>query len=320
MIFSMDNEVLLDTNIILRLMEDNPSMIKNITAIKNDGYNFSISDMTLFELLDNIKTTEAYFKLLNVLYDYNVRPIYKDKIPEFGKLYKEWFKRPTPLNELKEQLFPSFSSSLATVLTDLAKAIMLFLANKLTTDYSSEFYNSVVFMVNEMDTKHFERVIKHYYFSGESLRKRLLLEYKDLVIRELTYFNLLQKSDTYEKAEFTAEYNAQDLQHKGQTFQQICAEILTEKDLLFNVSELDDKMDQEFITTFLSNLLCKNRKFEINDVTDYINFKYSYKFCAVYFTTDGSSLKKYEDYFEDKNIRSYLERSIQFIKKYSKNK
>ena len=206
----MANEVLLDTNIIRRLMEDNPSMIKNITAIKNDGYNFSISDMTLFELLDNIKTTEAYFKLLNVLYDNNVRPIYKDKIPEFGKLYKEWFKRPTPLIELKKQLFPSFSSSLATVLTDLAKAIMLFLANKLATDYSSEFYITVVALVDELKKEHFERVIEHCYLvSGEKLRKRLLLEYRDLVIRELTYFTLLLKSDTYEKKEFISEYSAQ---------------------------------------------------------------------------------------------------------------
>lgn len=122
----MDNEILIDTNIIRRLMEGNVKMTDSMSTIKNKGFHFRVSDMTLFELVDSIKTTKDYYQLLNVLYDYEILPIFKVVISEFGDQYCEWFKKPISIIELKAQLLPSFSMTLAIILTDLANAIMLF--------------------------------------------------------------------------------------------------------------------------------------------------------------------------------------------------
>lgn len=314
----MEKEVLIDTNIIRRLIEDNATMIRSISTIKNDGFNFMVSDMTLFELVDYIKTKKDYYKFLSILYDNNIAPIFKEKILNFGKQYCEWFKKPIPIIELKKQLLPSFSMSLATVLTDLAKAIMLFLANKLTSDYSSYFYNSILEILNDTTKEHFEQVIAHSYLGkGEPLKKRLPLEYRDLVIRELTYFNLLQKYEEYDSKQFSEEYDKQNKRYEGLSFNDICAEILTENDMRFNLTEIGDNNDAIFMVNFIKDVLYRKRKFQINDIADYINFKYALQFCDFYFTTDDSSLKKYERYFkDDSKIQEYIRRSRGFTLKY----
>lgn len=63
-------------------------------------------------------------------------------------------------------------------------------------------------------------------------------------------------------------------------------------------------------------MLYRKRRFQINDITDYINFKYSMKYCNLYFTTDDKSLRKFERYFsDDKSIQDFIKRSKEFIQK-----
>lgn len=283
----MENEILIDTNIIRRLMEGNVKMTNSMATIKNQGYHFRVSDMTLFELVDSIKTTKDYYQLLIVLCDYEILPIYKIVIPDFGDQYCEWFNKPISIMELKTQLLPSFSMTLAIILTDLAKAIMIFLANKLTNDYSSYFYNTIIGVVNELNKEHFEKVIIRSYLSnGMKLNKRLPLEFRDLVIRELTYYNLLQEYEEFDKDLFIEEFNRLNKIYERKSFKDICAEILTEQDMLFNFNEIEEKNDAIFSANFIKDVLYKRGRFQINDITDYINFKYAMQYCEFYFTTD----------------------------------
>lgn len=313
----MEKTVLLDTNIVRRLMEDNEKFVNAITSIHNDGYKFDISDMSLFELVDSIKTGKDYLKLLEVLYDNNIRPISKVIIPEFWKQYLDWFKAPLPVVEMKKQLFDSFSFTLSTVLTDLTNAIMLYLANKLTSDYSSEFYIFILSAVEKNDTTHFTNVMRSSYLDNKfSFRKRLPLEFRDLVIRILTYYNLLLVSDTFDQEAFNLEYQKQNALYHGLSFKDICSSFLTEKDITFKANNNIEEYDEIFSTCFIKDLLCGNRKFHINDITDYISFKYAYSFCDFYFTHDGKSLAKYERYFKGNPIIDYLNRTRAFINKY----
>ena len=304
-------------------MENNDIILQALTTLKKDEYHFMISDMSLFELLDSINLDSPnvklqYITLLQILYDYNVTPIIKDIIPDFSKQYVEWFRTPHPIIELKSQIFESFSFSLSSVLTDLSKAMMLFLANKLTSDYSSEFYGIIISAINEDINDHFKKVIKSSYIEKRfSLRKRLPLEFRDLIIRELTYYQLLSIKDTFNKQEFESEYNKQNTKYNGLSFKDICSKYLTESDMLFDESNIKDNSDETFLISYIKDILCYNAKFDINDITDYINFKYAYSYCNYYFTTDKKSLNKLNRYFSDTKVKEYLLKTKNFINKYS---
>ena len=71
-----------------------------------------------------------------------------------------------------------------------------------------------------------------------------------------------------------------------------------------------------FRSNFIKDVLYKRGRFQINDITDYINFKYAMQYCEFYFTTDYRSLRNYERYFSaDKSIQDYIRRSKEFIQK-----
>lgn len=310
-------EVLVDTNIVRRIMENDSYVLHSINAIQNDGYRFRISDMSLFELLNSIHSQQSYYALLNALYDYEIAPIFKNVIPYFDKQYLDWFKKPQPITELKKQLFGSFCFSVSTILADIAKSIILFLANKLTSDYSSEFYLYIVSILNEDIVTHFNNVIaKSYFGNGELLRKRLPLEYRDLVLRVLTYHSLLLDKNTFTKQEFQKEYHKQDIKYANLSFKEICTQLLKEEDILFSNNPQNDEADEMFLTEYIKNILCHNGEFNINDITDYINFKYAFKFCEFYFTNDRKSMNKYEKYLTQQNIQNFINRSKNFTEKY----
>ena len=298
-------------------MENDSYVLHSINAIQNDGYRFRISDMSLFELLNSIHSQQSYYALLNALYDYEIAPIFKNVIPYFDKQYLDWFKKPQPITELKKQLFGSFCFSVSTILADIAKSIILFLANKLTSDYSSEFYLYIVSILNEDIVTHFNNVIaKSYFGNGELLRKRLPLEYRDLVLRVLTYHSLLLDKNTFTKQEFQKEYHKQDIKYANLSFKEICTQLLKEEDILFSNNPQNDEADEMFLTEYIKNILCHNGEFNINDITDYINFKYAFKFCEFYFTNDRKSMNKYEKYLTQQNIQNFINRSKNFTEKY----
>lgn len=310
-------EVLVDTNIVRRIMEKESYVLHSMSSMQNDGYKFRISDMSLFELLNSIKSKQSYYALLNVLYNYEIMPIIKNVIPNFEKQYIDWFKKPYPIIELKRQLFDSFCFSVSAILADLAKSIILFLANKLTTDYSSEFYLFIVSILNEDIVTHFKNVIaKSYFGSGELLRKRLPLEYRDLVLRVLTYHSLLSDKNTFTKKEFQKEYHKLDIKYAELSFKAICAKFLKEEDISFSNNPQNDKVDEMFLIKYIKDILCHNGVFNLNDITDYINFKYAYRYCEFYFTNDKKSMNKYERYLTLQDIQNFIIRSKSFVNKY----
>lgn len=315
----MENfEVLLDTNVIRRLMENNTSMTKVIEDMRADGYGFAISDMSLFELLTSKDISENLNKFLSILYDYKIVPVYKSILPNFDKQYFDWFKEPKSIEEMKNNIFPSFVFTLSTFLSDFTNAIILFFANKLTSDYSSEFYLHILNIIDTKSTKtHFERVLNDcYILNKEKLRKRIPEELKNLILREFTYFNLLQRKPHFDKEEFNKEFETQQNKYLDKSFKEICSSFLSETDIKVRSDETMNKLDEKFITNYFKNILCKNCKFNINDITDYINFKYGMVYCYSYYTTDDKSLKKYADYFQEQEVVEFLNKVDNILNKY----
>ena len=315
----MENfEVLLDTNVIRRLMENNTSMTKVIEDMRADGYSFAISDMSLFELLTSKDVSENLNKFLSILYDYKIIPVYKSILPNFDKQYFDWFKEPKSIEEMKNNIFPSFVFTLSTFLSDFTNAIILFLANKLTSDYSSEFYLHILNIIDTKSTKtHFERVLNDcYILNKEKLRKRIPEELKNLILREFTYFNLLQRKSHFYKEEFIKEFEIQQKRYLDKSFKEICSSFLSETDIKVRSDETMNKLDEKFITNYFKNILCTNGKFNINDITDYINFKYGMVYCYSYYTTDDKSLKKYADYFQEQEVVEFLNKVENILNKY----
>lgn len=310
--------ILLDTNIIRRLIEDNTSMFKVMEDMKSDGYSFAISDMSLFELLTSNDVCNNPNKLLSILYDFHIAPIYKTTLTDFENQYLNWFKSPKTITEMKNSLLPSFSFTLSIFLSNLTNAIMLFLANKLTTDYSSEFYLYIMHLIDNGNAQqHFERVIMDSYINNkEKLRKRIPEELKDLILREFTYFNLLSKSSYFNEDEFHKEFTIQKNKYLDKSFKEICSKILTSNDIKIKNNKKMDNIDKKFIENYFKNILCYNNSFNINDITDYINFKYGMKYCYSYYTTDYNSLKKYAIYFKEKNVLKYLNKIEKTLTKY----
>lgn len=311
-------EILIDTNVIRRLMENNANMIKILDEMKNDGYNFSISDMSLFELLTSKDISKNLNKFLSILYNYKIIPVYKSTLPNFDKQFLNWFKKPKSIEEMKNNIFPSFAFTLSTFLADFTNAIMLFLANKLTSDYSSEFYLHILNIIDSESTKtHFERILNDcYMLNKEKLRKRLPEELKNLILREFTYFNLLQRKSYFNKEEFIKEFEIQHNKYLDKSFKEICSSFLSETDIKVRSDKTMDTLDEIFITNYFKNILCKNGKFNINDITDYINFKYGMVHCYSYYTTDDKSLKRYKNYFKEKDIVAYLNKVQNILNKY----
>lgn len=310
--------ILLDTNIIRRLIEDNTSMFKVMEDMKSDGYSFAISDMSLFELLTSNDVCNNPNKLLSILYDFHIAPIYKTTLTDFENQYLDWFKSPKTITEMKNSLLPSFSFTLSIFLSNLTNAIMLFLANKLTTDYSSEFYLYIMYLIDNGNAQqHFERVITDSYINNkEKLRKRIPEELKDLILREFAYFNLLSKSSYFNEDEFHKEFTIQKNKYLDKSFKEICSKILTSNDIKIKNNKKMDNIDKKFIENYFKNILCYNNSFNINDITDYINFKYGMKYCYSYYTTDYNSLKKYATYFKEKNVLKYLNKIKKTLTKY----
>lgn len=310
--------ILLDTNIIRRLIEGNTSMFKVMEDMKSDGYSFAISDMSLFELLTSNDVCNNPNKLLSILYDFHIAPIYKTTLTDFENQYLDWFKSPKTTTEMKNNLLPSFSFTLSIFLSDLTNAIMLFLANKLTADYTSEFYLYIMNLIDNGNAQqHFERVIKDCYINNkEKLRKRIPEELKDLILGEFTYFNLLSKSSYFNEDEFHKEFTIQKNKYLDKSFKEICSKILTSNDIKIKNNKKMDNIDKKFIENYFKNILCYNNSFNINDITDYINFKYGMKYCYSYYTTDYNSLKKYATYFKEKNVLKYLNKIKKTLTKY----
>lgn len=312
-------DILLDTNVIRRLMEDNSSMIKVLEDMRNDDYDFVISDMSLFELLTSKEVNKDLNKFLSILYDYKIVPIFKKTLTDFNKQYINWFKEPKTNTEMKNNIYPSFLFTLSTFLSDFTIGVILSLANKLTSDYSSEFYLYILSIVNKTEIKtHFKKVIEDCYIhKKEKLRKRIPIELKDLIIRELTYFNLLekQKKSIFTEQEFLNEFKNQNNKYINKSFKEICSSFLSEKDIMVTGNKIDD-LDKRFIINYFKNVLCKNGKFSVNDITDYLNFKYGLKYCYSYYTTDKKSLKKYASYFHNPKIIKYIDKIKETLNKY----
>lgn len=64
------NEILLDTNVVRRILEDNANMYSVLDLMKKDGYKFAVTDMSLFELLTSNHIETNIIKLLTFLCDY----------------------------------------------------------------------------------------------------------------------------------------------------------------------------------------------------------------------------------------------------------
>ena len=104
MIFKAKTQkILIDTNIIRRLLEKNASVCNYMKKLLEDGNTFYISDMSLFELFSNTSLDKT--SILELLFDYKVAPIYKHIILEFRDEYLKWFSSDISKNLINKQVF-----------------------------------------------------------------------------------------------------------------------------------------------------------------------------------------------------------------------
>lgn len=278
-----------------------------------------ISDMSLFEILTSTNIENEHIAFLTFLNDYKVCPIYKEIIPRFDEQYLNWFNSYSSINKKKEQLLPSFSFTLSSFLSTFTNAIIIFLANKLIVDHTSNIYNYIISVANfESIKQHYEKVLlSSYIFNTEKLRDRLPLELKDIILREITYINVLKTTNDLCDELLIEEFKTLSQKYNNLRFNQICSQILQEDDIITENVDQIEKMDLDFIVYYLRNVLCKGGSFNINDLTDYLNFKYAYKFCCAFYTYEKKLLNKYSKIFTDLDIQKFIIDSKNFIKKYN---
>ena len=315
----MNKEILLDTNIFRRYEENRILLINDLNKMKEDGFSFKMTDLSLFESLDHLNNKEQYFKFLNFLFDYEISPIHKEMLKDFNTKYYNWFKEEKNIIDIKKEVFPSFCYSLSSFWANFTNAIILFLANKLETDYSSSFYSYILDICNFDKTKAFyESLIEECYLvTNGKFRNKLKEILREIVIKIIIIFELSHQNMKIDNELIQIEYDKKDLLYKNKTFKDILSSILNENDIIFGDSDLGmDQLDIDFIKKYITNILCHNKKFDLNDIVDYLNFKYAKNFCYAYFTADEKSITKITSNTSNLSFLQYINKSEQFIKKY----
>lgn len=312
-------EMILDTNVFRRLIENNKSMIAIMNSLTADGFVFRITDLSLFELLSNDFDKESANSIVKILIENKVAPTYKEMLKNFDFHYADWLKGNISNDEMLTILFPSFSFTMSNFLANLTKGIITFIANSLTNDYSSIFYNIIVNIVEDKVKdiiKHYEKVLKDcYILKKEKLRKRMPLELKDLILRLLTYYNLLIDRHINED-EFNKEFCKLKNKYRDDSFKDICSQIVDANKVVVSHDQEIDQLDLEFMLGYFKTVLCKNANFNINDIVDYLNLKYANQFKMKYYSIDYKSFNKYRRYLTNTNILNFIDECEQLSKTY----
>lgn len=304
----MNKYILLDTNILRRLIEEKPKVQIIMNYFKFNKYLFYVSDYSLFELMDNLDRSknkeDTYNKVISIINKYDIELLYRESSKDLFDNYNYFLESKYTIKEVKRILYKSFKFSLMNFLKDIYSICILSIANSLEECYTSSFYNYIrhIFksgMFNEKVSEHLNRVLdKGYIANNLKIEKFVKEDMKDLIIRVLCYYDLLKNKESFTSEEFNEKKTYYISKYKDISFNNILKNFYKpNKVKLINMDNVD-AMQFEFSENYFKNI-SNGKRLSINDLVDYLNLEKAFKNQMLYYTEDNNFFTRYETYFKD---------------------
>lgn len=332
----MNNETLLiDTNVIRRIIEDNVDYKSILDNFMKKDYLIVISDHSLFELFDFLDTLkedkriETYCKVLCVFYKYKITLLYRKPSEKFYKNFNDFIFGEYTITEVKRGLFESFKTSLSKFIANLVSVMLATLVNSWDMKSNPILHNSIL-IIYKFDVVYrsiyesLDSILAIGYFGNELKIYKVIKDlFKHNIIRFLSYYNYISKTPnintlddllSIDKIKVDTEYKKLCAQYQNKNYKDILAEYISEHAFNIGYDASIDDMTKIFLEKYLKNIIVNNKSFSINDCTDYLNFNQAYTKKCLYYTGDTKSLRLYKEIFsEESEIIEYIEK-IESIK------
>lgn len=311
----MTKNLIIDSNIIRRLFENNYKVSIILDYLYKKGYLFSISDHSLFELFDYLDSSVdkiiEYDKLIFYFNKYDIELMHRKTSKELYDNYHIFLQKKYSIKQIKSILYKSFEFSMINFLKDIYRICILCIANSITDKYDSPFYMYIVNLFKtdkfELDVeKHLKEVLKNsYLYNKFKCEKYIKKDFRDLIIRVLCYHELYETS--FNKIKFNETYNNYSSKYNDLGFSKILEKYYKKDKIIIKNLDNIDELQFIFSKKYLEDLM-KGRKFSINDLVDYLNFEKAFKNNSLYYTLDDKSLRIYQLYFENnQEILNYID-------------
>ena len=313
--------IILDSNIFRRLLENNVNVEAKLKQLKQ-SYDFAVSDMSLFEVIDYIETLPfednlQKTKLLKLfLFNNKVRILKKKGFDRTEEVYKRYVFDKFSNIQLKNNLLSSFAWTVSRFITNLYCLTVVNVANSIETNFKSYFYNYIRTIVDPTNKKNIydrfpkiieQAVIKSYTEKSFKFNNYVKDKFKEIIIDLLTIFYFSSNELDYTDEDYNRKFKELENQYKSLSFKEILCQIIDEQKIYLNKIPEMDELDFIFISKYLTRLNISNPKFSINDITDYHNFINAYRNNALYFTFDKNSFKVYKNVFDtDSSIQNFI--------------
>lgn len=314
----MDKQILLDTNVVRRLLENDTKTIHILDYYFFHKYLFIISDYSLFEIydyLDNLSVNKEQlkFKLIILFNRYKIKILYRQSSEFLQKNFKKFITNQISIYETKNILLKSFSYALSSFLTNIFSITLLYLANSLEQKFNTKqdsMYNSTFYQyirtiyTNEYIYNHIksnmEKIIERSYISNEFKIQLYIDKYfKKIIIEVLCYHHLYSNSATISEKIFKSAYQTISNNYQNLNYKDILKKFILPNSLTISNKYNMTQIDYDYIVKYINKLIFENGAFKVNDITDYLNFSNSFDKNILYYTQDTKSLSKYSNYFSE---------------------
>ena len=314
----INKKILLDTNIFMRLLENNAKYNRILDYYFYKDFDFVISDHSLFEILDFLdrhNDVEGYKNVIFFLNKYEVCLMFRKGSEKFYKNYNSFLFQKYSMGEAKNLLYESFKFALTRFLSNVYMLTILYLANSLENSYTSNFYTYIrkIFKkrkVYNLAQNHVGRIVNSGYISNSiEVNRYVKQELKDTVIQIICYYNIFKEDEIINEKKFNDEFKRLKILYNKENFKDIVSKYARPNVLqMKNIDGLDE-ISYSFIKEYINDLCLEGASFSINDAVDFLNFLNAYEKNIYYYTLDTNSLKKYSRYFEgETKVLEYLEK------------
>ena len=327
--------LVLDTNIIRRLLEKNNEVEAKLNLLKQE-YEFVLSDLSFFEITNFIVTLPfderviTWNNLRIIIIKYEFRILSKINFNS-NEIFIKFLKNKMSIEQVKNNLLKSFAWNLSKFITNLYVITVINLANSLEANYNSAFYNHIQKITNPKNKnniytlyeKRLNNIILECYRANQiKFNNHVKLEFKEIVIDILTSYELSKTKTSWSRNEFEEKNSVLRVRYLKSSFKEILKLFVNEEKIYIKKVPEMDELDFCFISKYIARLNTQNPTFNINDITDYHNFINAFKHNAPYLTLDGKSLKLYKEIFADHiTILGFIDKckEIKLLQKRSDN-
>ena len=301
-----DNKLLIDTNVILRLLENKKSVV-DVLRYYSRTHRILITDHSIFELLDHFDRVPngdlEYPLALELLRQYDIDVIYHESSIFFGKIYRNFINGAFSIRDAKKLVLASFKFSMAGFLTNVYSLSILAIANSLENNYKSPFYYHIrhLYSNQKIDNdihSYVNEMLAYGYDAGRiQIEKIIKCELRDLIIQVICYYDLFKSNKQTTEKRFREKYNFYDQMYAGKQFHEILKSYYKPHKLKIQNIDNINELSFQFISNYLENVARSVYGFSINDITDYLNFETAVRHNCLYYTLDNKSLGKIEKCF-----------------------